>query len=266
MAGQGEHGGGAERDPIPDAARDRDRDVDVDVARLQRIAYGSGATDAERAAAARALAEATSAEGQTSARGPASTEPAGQPHPRPTARTGSRAGGAETSAAHERPETRLRWAIVSGAAALAVGLLIGWGLGSRDAARPPVLADGPPADELTYAEYLDALPLVMDAEASAVFARESISGDALPPPWARDGFFQPRLLLTLSDGSRVFAARRDDEVCVVLAFPIDGGQSRCTEGGRFPEAGIRVAAAREAARFEIVWRVDGSVAVTTEPR
>ncbi|SFR68436.1 hypothetical protein SAMN05428970_0423 [Agromyces sp. CF514] len=238
----------------------------LDLARLQRIAYGSGATDSERAAAARALAEADSAAhppNGSAADLPGPSDVA--PPARPTG-GGPFPGGAGNAERDRRTRSRLRWTIVTGAAALAAGVLVGWMLGGRgpDPGSSPGAAPAP--TDITYAEYLESLPRVSDAEASAVFTRESISGDALPRSWARDGFFQQRLLLTLPDGTDVFAARREGEACLVLVFPATaGGQSRCTEQGRFPETGIHVVAYRDAARFEVVWMSDGAVIVTTEP-
>ncbi|MFF2370449.1 hypothetical protein [Agromyces sp. NPDC058110] len=234
-----------------------------DLARLQRIAYGSGATDAERAAAARALAGAD-------ARIDRAERPSGDPGP-PTTTTQPRSadGGRFHDGSAERDRrtrSRLRWTIVAAAVALACGVLVGWLIGARDDGGASSPGAVPAATDLTYAEYLEALPRVGDAQASEVFTRESISGDALPRSWANDGFFQQRLLLTLPDGTDVFAARREGEVCLILAFPAtSGGQSRCTEDGRFPESGIHVVAYREAARFEVAWMSDGTVLVTTDP-
>ncbi|MET4156451.1 hypothetical protein [Agromyces sp. PvR057] len=255
MAGNERH----DADPIRDAAGDRD----AEVARLQRVAFGSGATDAEREAAVRELAGVDSSEGSALLAVPRS---AAATPPRSTGDV-TPGGRAPASVTPDRPESRLRWTLVAGALALAAGVLVGWGLGSRDALDPvsgasPPPSSSPPATAVAYAEYLESLPLVSQAGAAAVFSRESISGDALSRSWVRDGFRQQRLLLTLPDGSGVFAALRDREACLIIDFVPEGGLSRCTENGRFPEGGIRVAAEREAARFEVVWLPDGTVTVT----
>lgn len=245
--------------PTPDAASGRD----ADIARLQRIAFGSGATDAEREAAVRELTGVDGPDGSALLDVPRSAAP---PAPR-SAGDAAPDGRAPASVAPDRPESRMRWALAAGALALAFGVLIGWGLGSRGAVDPTTLsAPSTPPTAQAYAEYLESLPLVSEAGAAAVFTRESISGDALPRSWVRDGFRQQRLLLTLPDGSRAFAALRDGEACLVVAFPTEGGLSRCTESGRFPEGGIHVVAEREAAWFTVVWLADGTVTVTAVAR
>ncbi|ANJ25562.1 hypothetical protein [Agromyces aureus] len=231
----------------PDAAAARA----AEVARLQRVAFGSGASDAERDAAFHELARSADDSGAVQR-----AAPEHEPDPSPP-------GGGTTSAAPDRPESRMRWALIAGAIALTAGVLIGWGLGTRAPGAPPAAAPPPTPTAVPYAYYLETLPLVSEAAASKVFTRESISGDALPRSWVRDGFRQQRLLLTLPDGSGVFAALRDEEACLVLDFA-DGGLTRCTEGGRFPEGGIQVVAEREAARFTVVWSSDGMVAVTAD--
>ncbi|GAA1955896.1 hypothetical protein [Agromyces allii] len=264
MAGNGERDDDAvPDDPVPDdAVPDAAGARDAEVARLQRIAFGSGASDAEREEAVRRLAQADGDGGSAMFAVPRTTA---RPELEP-----ARTGGAPASVVPDRPESRMRWALIAGAIALAAGVLIGWGLGSRGPAAPAALdalpASSPPTTARAYAEYLESLPLVSEAAASKVFTRESISGDALPRSWVRDGFRQQRLLLTLPDGSGVFAALRDGEACLVLDFAAEGGLSRCTEGGRFPEEGIHVVAERAAAWFVVVWSADGTVTVTTSQR
>ncbi|MGI9824626.1 hypothetical protein [Agromyces sp. Marseille-Q5079] len=255
--------GGQDDDSLPDAFDEHD----AEIARLQRIAFGSGATDAEREAAVRELAEAGSPDGSPMLAVPRSAGPTMAR----SAEDASSAGAAPVAAASavaEQAPTRIRWAIIAGAIALAAGLLIGWQLDTREPALEPaaLLPTGSAEQELTYAEYLETLPLVADAEASEAFARVAVPSDQLPASWVRDGFFQARLLVALPDGTGVFAARREAEVCLIVASASEGGQSRCTENGRFPETGIRVISMQGEGWFDVTWAPDGTVSVTSDTR
>ncbi|KQM82184.1 hypothetical protein [Agromyces sp. Leaf222] len=214
---------------------------DADLARLQRLAFGSGASDAERADAAReldALREARSAaavEAEVAA-GEPPAEPEVQPAVTPVA-------------ADSVPSGRLRGTIIVGLAALVVGLLAGWQLGTTlhataESAMPTPTAT-PFTDQPSMADSLAEQPLAGEASAADVFLRPATEADAapLPPEFGfGNGSLEYRLLATRPDGTLVFLARDAAELCVVVAFPdLGGAASTCTVDGRFPEKGLNVA-------------------------
>lgn len=228
---------------------------DADLARLQRLAFGSGASDAERADAARELdalrearaaaaveAEATAAAADRSVSGNAEAgggDAVGEPGAGPEA--------APAEATTTAPRTWLRRAIVVGVAALVVGLLAGWQLGTSMHATAESVIPTPTATPFegprTMEEYLAEQPLASEVPAADVFLRPATEADASPMPTDSDlglGPLEYRLLATSQDGTRFFVARSESDFCLVVVFAdaFAGSAASCTGEGRFPKDGL----------------------------
>ncbi|WP_022890987.1 hypothetical protein [Agromyces subbeticus] len=258
------------------------------LAHLQRIVYGTGtgASDSERAEAARELVALTSP-GQ-----PAETDGTGELSPvRPStsmpgdasagtsvdASAGTTAGSAADfteGPAVERPSW-VRRAIIAAAAALVIGVLAGWQLGAREAAADADRAASETAASATpfpgprtQAEFLASQPVAAGSAAAAVFLRPATDADVPPATLVPDfgnGAIETRLLATRSDGSRVFAGRDDSEYCLILTMGGDlGGAATCTSDGRFPHDGLNVGWSSSGATptFDVIWQADGTLIVS----
>lgn len=206
-----------------------DDDLDQRIARLQRLAYGADASDADRAEAAAELAALRTGGGDDDADGPPLTPApsAASDDGRPVEADRADRSGADRTG---RP-TRwgLRRVLASSSAALIVGVAIGWGVGG---AIPP-------------SEGADVGVPVTETAAWDVFDRPATDGDFVrhPPPLididADDS--TRRLLLTRSDGVRLVAVRTADgeNACLILALPVGRPATACTTEGRFPREGLR---------------------------
>ena len=240
---------------------------DDDLARLQRLAFGSGASESERADAARELeallqarAAAVEAEQSAVAASAASAADAGAAHP-------DAAGAAEAGEppaesvgrADTAQRTRLRRAVVVGVAALVVGLLAGWQLGTTVHATAESAVPTPTATPYegprTMADYLESQPLALDLPAADVFTRPATEADVPPLPVdfnVGHGPLEFRYLLTRPGGltdagsveRRYYAARDEVELCLFVTTVGTESTSElaCTTDGRFPVGGISSAA------------------------
>jgi hypothetical protein len=247
------------------------------LAQLQRIAYGAGTSDDERAAAvdeleglrragARGEAEARSAD-MSAHDPPAAAVESAAADPDPfDGIPGLRTDGddPERSGSDAR-----RWAALAGAIALAVGVGIGWLFGAQTASTlaPPGTA---PDDDVTFEMIEPAgAPVPIDrAPALAVFAHEQLPDDL---PTFRDasiGSKSYRHLLTLPDGVTVHAALRvgGAEVCLIVEHPDSSAGATCTGDGMFPPEGVSVETSFDGGPgYRVMWSASGEVAVDAPP-
>lgn len=247
--------------------------------RLQRIAYGAVASDAERAAALAEL-EALSRAPDTEAVHTDDDERAAgagrlrgeQAEAAPPSREAEPAPAADGPAA----AARFKWAIAAAMAALVVGIAVGWQVGLRHHeldGHHLVAVDS--ADIELSVDQVMPVP-IESAPAARVFARAADPTDA-PLSLDRDDLLVEsfRLLSTRSDGVRIYAARTLDSanVCVVIALPsvetpsegvVSGGSgSACTSDGRFPGEGLTIGFSGQGrGAIRATWGVDGSVSVS----
>lgn len=243
------------------------------IAALERLAYGSGASDDEREDAVRELLElrASVAHENITADSDAMSAPTGA--------SGIDATGADgvddpeldgpVAASAADPRRRVRRVIIAATAALVVGVLAGWQLGAREAEQQAEQAAAPvfPGPR-TQAEFLASQPVAAESAAAAVFLRPATDAD-LPPtsmvPDFGNGPMETRLLATRADGSLVFAGRDDTEFCLVLAMGDGlGGAGTCTTDGRFPHDGLSVgwSNSESATSLDVTWQADGSLTVS----
>jgi hypothetical protein len=230
---------------------DHDDERSQRMARLQRLAYGADASEAERAEAEAELA--LLRVGDDSAARPVEPSPAAGPtndlaaHELPPDRTHS------SPAVPARPAQRgLLRALALSAAALVAGIAIGWGVGS--AVEPSEGADvGVP---------------VAETAAWEVFDRPATDGDFVrhPGPLVDIGTDDAtrRLLLTRSDGVQLVAVRTIDgeDACLILALPVGRPATACTEDGRFPRDGLRAEISVQGVGVYLAgWTPDGRVEI-----
>lgn len=208
--------------------------------RLQRIAYGAVASDAERAAAVAELDALRRAAVAAESRAETVSE---EPEPmREKTPTGSTRAVSEWIAASDAASVRrFRWAVAAGTAALLVGIGIGWQVSARMTTSQPSAAaavaapelDGfmIPVDRTAVLRPFDAAPGPADAPQSAT-----------PDP--RIAPTDYRLLVTRADGVALHIARLDGgaDVCAVLAVPGGYTTGTCTRDGQFSEGGLIVEA------------------------
>jgi hypothetical protein len=252
--------------------------------RLQRIAYGAVASDAERAAALAEL-DALRRERERNAAEHEAAEPeAGERVASVAAPDGERGepsppspGPAYSAAAGRSPAAiRFTWAIAVGVAALAIGIAVGWQIGQRHSE--------PVGDHRLIGDSRDLdlsvnqlMPIPIEAApAVQVFDREAHPTDT-PVGLDRNDLLADsyRLLSTRSDGVRIYAARTLDSanVCVVITLPsvetpsegvVAGGSgSACTSDGRFPGEGLTIGFSGQGrGAIRATWSVDGSINVS----
>ncbi|GAA1839625.1 hypothetical protein [Agromyces salentinus] len=256
---------------------------DDDLARLQRIAFGSGSSEAERADAAREL-DARRAAASVGEPGPG--DPTVEHDHVAATPTGTDAATVALAPGEPPTSAGLRWlrlVIGVGAATLVVGLLAGWQLGASQV-REQSPAVGPSATPYdgprTLAEYLDTLPRALESRAAEVFSRP-LTADDVPDGLsmydAATGSPEYRLLATTKEGVRMYASRDDLDLCLTVTTPAGAGieatgMVACTEDGLFPEAGLALdaSAVREVTdadgstsfvltSFLVTWKADGSL-------
>lgn len=233
---------------------------------LQQLAYGAVASDAERAAAAAELEtlrrerDVPEAPADVPPRGPMDGGGSTEPPPATVAHAASHVVESDDGEASAR---RFRWAIAAGTAALFLGVIVGWQLGSRtETLTAPAAAE----QSIGLADGRLDVP-VADTSVLAVFDRPPTAADA-PNVGTADDRFAPdafRLLLTRPDGVSVHAARVDGgkNVCVTLAMPQAGTSSSCTSEGRFPESGLWVEFyGQGAGLLRATLHADGSASIT----
>lgn len=208
--------------------------------RLQRLAYGAGASDDDRAAAIAEL-EAIGRERAMGEAEAARTDAADAPTAPSVTRalavgSSTRPEGAASGAAAAKP---LKWAIAAGATALLIGVGVGWQVNAR------VGADDPPSAVVSTTRGLDASLIPIGETAvhrlyKAGATAEDVPQDAYP----RDSIAptEYRLLVARSDGVSLHVARLHGgaEICAVVTRPGEFTASSCTRGGMFPRAGLWV--------------------------
>lgn len=226
--------------------------------RLQRLAYGAVASDADRAAAVAELEELRrqrEAEPESDLAEPVPSPIA--PTPLPPAAVDA---GTEASA---RP---FRWAIAAGVAALLVGVVVGWQVGARAPASAPDATDQAlgGAMSLSVGPGEVSVP-VTDSAAYAAFDRPASATDALPgeiPDWVDPA--SVRLLATTPDGLAVFGAkaRATPDVCVIIVRPTATVGASCTVKGAFEEGRLRADHYMQGEGLAwATWHADGSVQI-----
>lgn len=234
-------------------------DLEERVARLQRVAYGADATDAERAAAEAELAALAALREPDDAREGAAADA--------TAR-GGRAEGLAPSAPDaasaslvsadappdRSPRSGRRAVLAYSAAALVAGAVIGWAVGSG----------------IAPSEGSDVGVPVAETVAWEVFDRPATDGDLVqhPGPLVDIGTDDStrRLLLTRSDGVRLIAARTSDgaNACLILALPVGRPATACTEDGLFPRDGLRAEISIQGVGVYLAgWSPDGQAEINT---
>lgn len=217
--------------------------------RLQQLAFGALARDADRAEAIAELeairreqaAEEEARRAPADAAG-APTDAAGAPTAPVAARasgTGpsSRPGGEAWGTPAAKP---LRWAIAVGTAALLIGVAVGWQIGARLAAsEPPEAVSTEPGLDTSMIPIADTAVLwLYKADPSpADVPRGAYPRDSIAPT-------EYRLLLTRPDGASLHIARLHGgrDVCAVVTLPGEFTASSCTSNGMFPEGGLWVEA------------------------
>ena len=246
------------------------------IARLERIAYGSGASDEEREDAARELHDLRAA-AESGGSDAVSSDTVGSDAD--MAATSTETPGAEPDAIPQAEQPapadvhrRLRRVIIAATAALVVGVLAGWQLGAREAEQQADLAAaaGPAfPGPRTQAEFLASQPLAAESAAAEAFLQPATDADAPPADMLPDfgnGPMETRLLATRVDGSLVFAGRDDSEFCLILAMGNGmGGAGTCTTDGRFPHDGLSVGWSSSGTdpSLDVTWQADGSLTVST---
>jgi len=156
--------------------------------------------------------------------------------------------------------------------------MAGWQLGQLSAAdatdagasATPPASPGP----LLQADVLAAMPVAAETLAARVFLREAVAQDTPGLPGLADnamltpggGPLEFRLLATRSDGTQFFAARDSDgaDLCFFITFTAEQTASAaCTDGGRFPNEGLRLGASAGNGRdaVDATWRPDGSLQI-----
>jgi hypothetical protein len=218
--------------------------------RLQQLAYGALASDADRAAAIAKLEEirreqAAAEEEARRARTDAASAPADAadaPTAPAVARTpvigpSSRPGGEASGTPAAKP---LKWAIVAGTAGLLIGVAVGWQIGARLAAsEPPEAVSTEPGLDTSMIPIADTAVLwLYKADPSpADVPRGAYPRDSIAPT-------EYRLLLTRPDGVSLHIARLHGgtDVCAVVTLPGEFTASSCTSNGLFPERGLWVEA------------------------
>jgi hypothetical protein len=240
--------------------------------RLQRLAYGAVASDADRASALTELEQLRRE--MAVERADAASEPdAHLDSPLMPAPTGPAATSpialVESSAEAGAFARRFRWAIAIGTAALLAGVAVGWQLSARMAPLSTATAalsavDSPSPEPRTMAEFLAARPIAAETQAAEVFLRPA-TGDDIPVTGSIDDFgngpLEFRLLATRPDGIRLYAARDSVDLCLYVSFGEYGSSAACTTEGRFPEDGLTVTGSvyRAPDSVDATWHTDGSL-------
>ncbi|WP_401000119.1 hypothetical protein [Agromyces sp. GXQ0307] len=254
------------------------------IAELQRLAYGAGTDDDAREAAAdelHALRRAATRSGSNRPESPADVT--GTPSTPAAAASAALdadpfdalgiAGDPPLEEPRRAASAALRWSVVVGAIALALGFGTGWIAGAQttDLAGG---SEGPIPDtaltfELERGEASDAaepVPLA-EARAMAVFERAQVPEDL---PGFEDPTVDPATLRrvgTYPDGASIHVARSADsaQVCLLLDVREVGGMSTCTTDGLFPADGLYAEGGFETAFYRIEWAESGEVSFTARP-
>ncbi len=242
------------------------------VRRLQRLAFGADASPDERQAALDELDRL----GQHDA------VSAGMADAAPLPDSSDRAQPEVTVDDPGPPATRrskgfaLRVGVITGAIAVVVGVIAGFAAGwQAQPGRPAstTASTGSPgpvnAGPRLHADVFAAMPIALETDAARVFDRTQTPADTpdLETPLAEVtsllGPIATRLLATTPDGTAVFAARDDTDICLIAVFTDGGAASVCTQRGRFPSEGLRMSAGGPDVIVYVAWSPDGVVHLTT---
>lgn len=231
------------------------------IAELQRLAYGAGASDAERRAAVDEL-EATHRGRDAEPAGPGTPDPAVREEP------------VEPSADASTTRPARPFAL---AGAIAVALGIGWAAGmiaapGTAAESTAPTAGAPVSDDVAQppTETVPSPDPLAEAPAMAVFERDQVETDRTPIATGGDPMFDPlsqRRLVTLGDGG-IFSAALDETGGICLAFdrPEGGGTAMCTSETAFPPEGLHLDSMFESRiAYELHWYPSGEVRVLRSP-
>jgi hypothetical protein len=251
------------------------QEVATRIAELQRTAYGAGASETERQAAAAELERLHGAEADAAAAREARSALAvgGTPGPPPHGLAVDASDTAEAAAfaplaVSERTDARgIRWAIAAGVVALGLGLGIGWQVGGRSVP--------PPSEAVTTADpgALAAIPTVpatvplSETSMVASLDRAQVDSDLLDPEFMQryllDGE-SARRLLSAPDGLVVYSAVRDGDLCLIASWTAgaEDGAPACTTGQIVNGKGLRTTVMSEATVTAVHWRRDGTVELT----
>lgn len=246
---------------------------DEHVRRLQRIAFGAEASAEQRSAALAELDRRRT--GDAANHGAA-----------PAAITGDATVPTEADAVDDHPGastlsrsrgSALRVGVMTGAVALAIGVVAGFAVGWQAHTSAPVdsvsstgASDPPGPGSRLHSDVFAAMPLALETEAAYVFHRTETPADTPDPEHAIDllsslaEVVDTRLLATRPDGVAVYAVRDDTDVCLFATFPEGGGASVCTERGRFPTEGLWMAVSMDGGDVDIdvSWSPDGVLQFT----
>ena len=250
---------------------------DERIRRLQRIAYGANASAEERSAALddlERLEQRDVASANASAAGPTRDGADGS-----ESSFGSESDIAvdatATPASRRSSRFAIRAGLIAGAAALVVGIGAGFAVGWQSRPSEPMEtgAAGPSAPvELgprLHADVFASMPIALETDAARVFDRAPTPVDTpgVETPLAEvTSLVEPietRLLTTNSDGTGVFGARDDTDICLIAVFTDGGAASVCTQRGRFPTEGLRMSAGGPGVIVYISWSPDGVLHLTT---
>ncbi|MBM7503119.1 hypothetical protein ACFPER_06525 [Agromyces aurantiacus] len=254
------------------------------IAELQRAAYGAGASDAERAAAADELAALRRGHAPASADGPsveggpsgAAATPAAAAAPASVTGTDvfdelREPARSPDGPTHPPASQVVRIGVLAGAIALVVGFGAGWLSGMQATTNLSGQSTGSAADDDVTFELADrddpaAVP-ISEIQATDVFERAQAPED-LPAFVDHDlDSASYRRLATLPDGASVHAARSADgtQLCLQVELRDVGGASSCTVDGMFPGTGLSTESAFGDVLHQVTWAPSGEVAITTRP-
>ncbi|GGI45108.1 hypothetical protein BCL57_000796 [Agromyces flavus] len=245
------------------------------IAELQRVVYGAGASDDERAAAVDeleglrpALSRAEAADSRSAGAAPdvettTVGSPTADPNPDLDADAEDLAGSRSTT---------LQWAALAGAVALAVGVGIGWLFGVQTAATltPGAAPAAAPDDDVTF-ELAPAQPAeptsLEDAPAMAVFERAQVPEDLPSSTHPEIDPSSYRRIATLPDGASVHAAHQDDanQICLHVERPDHGASSMCMAERDFATDGMTLDSEIGGMSYRISWQPSGALSLSSSP-
>jgi hypothetical protein len=210
--------------------------------RLQRLAFGAVASDAERAAAIAEL-ELIRLERAAGDAGHGRTDDAGAPTvpTSPDATPDGFSGPPGVRASGVAATRRMRWALAVGTAALIIGVAVAVAaqVGGRISAPEPSSVAVSPAP----GREAPGIPIA-DTAVLRLYDETASPADVLQGAYPRDSIAptEYRLLLTRPDGVSLYVARLhgDAAICAVVTRPGEFTASNCTRDGMFPEAGLWV--------------------------
>ncbi|KRC61772.1 hypothetical protein ASE14_13215 [Agromyces sp. Root81] len=257
----------------------RAAEVAEHVARLQRIAFGGAASAAEQHDAAVELEELrrTEADAAAASAARAALEHHGHAGHPPDGLPDDEASSTafEPLAPSRETDARgIRWAIVAGAVALALGLGIGWQLGGRSVApfaEPTPTPTASPAPGAPMPTPTGPATVALDETSMPdVLARPPAETDALDAAFMQSYSLvagSARRLVSRPDGLVVYAANRESEVCVIASYSAgssDGGVT-CSTSRTVDGDGLSTIVMGNAIATTVRWRTDGAVELIPVP-